>query len=342
MRSKYIFPAALVVSLFAIQCKDENQNMAAAEDAIGKFAEKNYHYGEVLDIPKDIKENYKEIKLDFGDHISSTMTVTPKDFTLGVNPVTFILTGSSGKEERIDANITILSKTPAKQIQYLVVKEYPHNPQNFVQGFQYRDGKILESSGQNGASHIEYYTLGSTNSLVKTVQNADVFAEGASEVQDKVFQLTWQNKIGYIYEKNTLKPQGEFAYPNQIAEGWGLTFDGKNMIVSDGTKFLYFLDPKNPQKITKKIGVASDTAGFEKLNELEYVDGSIYANVWRTNTILKISSEDGSVLGFIDLSALGAKNQKGDDDVLNGIAFKDGNLLITGKYWPTIYEISLK
>ena len=154
--------------------------------------------------------------------------------------------------------------------------------------------------------------------------------------------MTWRNKKGFIYDKNTLQLQSEFPYDNIIGEGWGLTYDGKNLIMSDGTKNLYFINPENPSKVLRTIAVASNTEGYDQLNELEYHNGSIYANVWQKPIILQINPANGEVTGIIDLTNIAKQNTTGDDDVLNGIAFKGENMIITGKNWSRIYEISIK
>ena len=127
-----------------------------------------------------------------------------------------------------------------------------------------------------------------------------------------------------------------------MAEGWGMTNDGKNLIVSDGTKFIYFLNPDNPSQIVRSIAVASNTEGYDQINELEYHDGFIYANVWQKAIILKINPANGEVAGILDFSNIAKQNTTGNDDVLNGIAFKGENMLVTGKNWSKIYEVILK
>jgi len=161
-------------------------------------------------------------------------------------------------------------------------------------------------------------------------------------VGDKIYQLTWRNKKIFVYDKNSLKLLNEFPNPNLMGEGWGLTYDGKNLIASDGTKNIYFLDAKDPSKIIRYIAVAGNTEAFDQLNELEFHDGFIYSNVWQKPIILKINPANGEVVGKFDFSELAKKHTTNEDDVLNGIAFKGENMLITGKNWPTIYEVSIK
>jgi glutamine cyclotransferase len=184
--------------------------------------------------------------------------------------------------------------------------------------------------------------LGTTTPLASTKQAQEDFSEGSTIVGDKVYQLTWQSKKGYIYDKNSLKLLKEFPYPNVLGEGWGLTYDGKDLIASDGSKLLYFLDPNNPSKLVKYIAVAGSSQAYDQLNELEFHNGFIYANVWQKPIILKIDPANGEVVGTFDFTDIAKQNTKGSDDVLNGIAFKGDNMLVTGKNWSKIYEVAIK
>ena len=201
---------------------------------------------------------------------------------------------------------------------------------------------IYESNGQLGESRILKYTLGSTTPIAQTLQPDDVFSEGSTIVGDKVYQLTWKNKKGFVYDKNSLKLLSEFPYPNVIGEGWGLTYDGKNLIASDGTKNIYFLSVTDPSKLVRYISVAGNSEAFDMLNELEYHNGFIYANVWQKPIVLKINPANGEVVGKFDFTEIAKLHTTDNDDVLNGIAFKGENMLITGKKWPKIYEVAIK
>ena len=302
---------------------------------------KGYHFGDPLNLPKEVTDNATSISISFGDKETNALTVDPKFFSLGDNAVTFNIKKKDGSVLSQDATINVFAKKPEAVINYKIVKEYPHDVKNFVQGFQLDGNTIYESDGQNGESRIIKYNLGETTPIASTSQDKEVFSEGATIVGDKVYQLTWQNKKGFIYDKNTLKPVGEFPYSNLIGEGWGLTYDGKNLLLSDGTKNIYFLNPAKPEEVVKIISVAGNTEVFDQLNELEYHKGFLYANVWQKPIILKIDPKNGEVVGKFDFSALAKENTKGQDDVLNGIAFKGNNMLITGKNWPKIYEVEI-
>jgi glutamine cyclotransferase len=303
---------------------------------------KGYHFGDALVLPKEVTENAESVSISFGDKETSDLVVDPKFFTLGDNPVTFNIKKKGGEILTQDATINVFAKNPEAKLSYEIVQEYPHDPKNFVQGFQLEGNTVYESDGQNGSSQILKYTLGSTTPIAATPQPQDVFSEGSTIVGDKIYQLTWQNKKGFIYDKGSLKLLGEFAYPNIIGEGWGLTYDGKNLIVSDGTKNIYFLDVKDPSKMVRYISVAGNSEAYDQLNELEYHNGFIYANVWQKPIILKINPANGEVVGKFDFSEIAKQHTTGNDDVLNGIAFKGDNMLVTGKNWPKIYEVTIK
>lgn len=303
---------------------------------------KGYHFGDKIEIPKEVKESAENISISFGEQEIQKLVITPEFFTLGDNAVTFNIKKKDGEILQQDATINVFAKTPEKNFIYKIVKEYPHDTNSFVQGFQLEGNTIYESDGQHGISRIWKYTLGTTTPIASTPQPNDVFSEGSTIVGDKVYQLTWQNKKGFIYEKNSLKLLGEFPYPNFMGEGWGLTFDGKNLIASDGTKNIYFLDVNNPSKMLRYISVAGNTEAYDQLNELEYHNGFIYANVWQKPIILKINPANGEVVGKFDFSAIAKQHTSDNDDVLNGIAFKGNNMLITGKNWSKIYEVEIQ
>ena len=223
---------------------------------------------------------------------------------------------------------------------YRVVKSYPHDREAFTQGFEFRDGFLYEGTGLVGRSSLRKVNLDTG----QVVQRFDVpqpfFGEGITVLNQRIFQLTWQSQTGFIYDKSSFRLMGSFNYSG---EGWGMTNDGKQIYMSDGTSQLRVWDPatlKEIRRITVKDGVREVTA----LNELEFVRGEILANVWQTDRITRISPADGKVLGWIDLSRILSKAERpGPDAVLNGIAYDAASdrLLVTGKFWPKIFEIQL-
>ena len=335
-----------LIAVFAftilVSCNKDKEILNTLNDYNISMESRGYHFGDALQLPKEVTENAESISISFGDKETSNLVIDPEFFTLGDNAVTFNIKKKNGEIITQDATVNVFAKTPEAKLNYEIVKEYPHDPKSFVQGFLLEGNTVYESDGQNGSSRILKYTLGTTTPIVETPQSDEIFSEGAAIVGDKVYQLTWQNKKGFIYNKSDLSLISEFVYPNVIGEGWGLTYDNKNLILSDGTKNIYFLDVKDPSKIVRYISVAGNTEAYEKLNELEYHKGFIYANVWQQPVILKINPANGEVVGKFDFTEIAKKHTTNSDDVLNGIAFKGDNMLITGKNWDKIYEVSIK
>jgi glutamine cyclotransferase len=231
---------------------------------------------------------------------------------------------------------------------YRVLETYPHDPAAFTQGLIVRDGEFLEGTGLEGQSTLRRVALASGEVLEQHALDAQYFGEGITELGGKIYQLTWRNGAGFIYDAETLAPQGQFTYST---EGWGITHDGARLIVSDGTATLQFWDPATLQPVG---GVVVKLFGLPvaNLNELEYIDGAVYANIWQTDLIMRIDPASGNVTGVIDLSGLLANappaasqtsGQVAPPDVLNGIAWDEasGRLYVTGKRWPAVFEIEL-
>jgi len=223
---------------------------------------------------------------------------------------------------------------------YKVAASYPHDRYAFTQGLVFEDGFLYEGTGIRGQSSLRKVELESGNVLQKRTLSAQFFGEGVTLFGSKIFQLTWQSRIGFVYDKNTFALLEEFAYPT---EGWGFTHDGKQLIMSNGTALLYFLDSETFQEV-KRLEVYSRDGPVTGLNELEYIQGEIYANVWQTDYIVRIEPKTGQVIGWIDLTGLlRPEDRRYHVDVLNGIAYdqKNARLFVTGKLWPKIFEIEL-
>ncbi|MBK8049010.1 MAG: glutaminyl-peptide cyclotransferase [Anaerolineales bacterium] len=224
---------------------------------------------------------------------------------------------------------------------YRVVNVLPHDPTAFTQGLVYEENDFYEGTGQRGASTLRRVDPATGNIEQAHALEAPYFGEGITIFGDKLYQLTWQEQTGFIYDKSTFAPLGNFSY---TTEGWGITSDDTRLIVSDGTSILYFWDPETLQT-TGGIYVTLLGLPVDNLNELEMVDGEIFANVWKTDLVLRIDPVSGQVTGVVDLSGLLAYGPPvtGPVDVLNGIAYDSntGRLWVTGKYWPAIFEIEL-
>ena len=225
---------------------------------------------------------------------------------------------------------------------YNVLNEYPHDPEAFTQGFEYFDGHIYESTGERGSSSLRKVELETGKVLQKIDLDKKYFAEGLTIVNGKIYQLTWQQKIGFVYDLEKFELEKTFNYEQSI-EGWGLTNDGNKLIKTDGTERMWFLDAVTLNEISF-IETYTNKRKAEKLNELEYVNGKIYANIWQQNSILIVNPVNGAIEGIANLKGLQEKaNQKGDTNVLNGIAYDKENdrLFVTGKKWPKVFEIEL-
>jgi glutamine cyclotransferase len=220
-----------------------------------------------------------------------------------------------------------------------VVARYPHDPRAFTQGLVVQDGFLYEGTGQYGESSLRQVDLetGRVERLVPL--NRLYFGEGITIFGDRIYQLTWQNGIGLVYALDTLEPVATFRY---TGEGWGLTHDGSALILSDGTANLRFLNPDN-LSVTRTLSVQSDGRPLVRLNELEYVAGEIWANIWYDDRIARISPDSGEVLGFIDLSSIYPRDQRGSEDVLNGIAYDSdtARIYVTGKNWPQVFALEV-
>jgi glutaminyl-peptide cyclotransferase len=337
---KKIFLTSVLI-LLLIGCNKDKDILNSLNDYNLSQQDKGYHFGDKLQIPQDVLNYAEAITISFGDKETSNLTIDPKFFSLGENDVTFNIKTKSGEVLQQDATINVFAKNPEAKLTYKVIAEYPHNPDYFTEGFEIHGNTIYESIGLDGKSKLIKYTLGSTNPIMEVPQPSNIFSEGVTVLGDKIYQLTYKAKKGFIYDSN-MKLIQEFDYPSIIGEGWGMTNDGKNLIVSDGTKNIYFLNPENPSELVRYISVASDKESYDQINELEYYNGYIYSNVWQKPVILKINPANGEVVGKFDFSDITKQNTKGNDDVLNGIAFKGENMLITGKNWGKIYEVKIQ
>ena len=220
-----------------------------------------------------------------------------------------------------------------------VVAVYPHDPGAFTQGLAYRDGLLYEGTGLYGGSSIRETILETGEQVRSRCLPPTIFGEGIVLWEDRLVQLTWREETGIVWDLENFTVIDTFYYPT---EGWGITTDGSSLIMSDGSSVLRFLDPETFE-VTRTIEVKADGRPIESLNELEYVEGLIYANVWKTDEIAIISPETGEVVGWIDLSGILAEDERLRSDVLNGIAYdaKSDRLLVTGKLWPKIFQIEV-
>lgn len=234
---------------------------------------------------------------------------------------------------------TIAARTPVFVAD--VVQEWPHDPKAFTQGLVWHDGRLFEGTGQKGESSIREVDLQSGRVLRKRDLDAQYFGEGIVLLGDNLYQITWEEQTAFVYDWKTFEPKGQFKYDGQ---GWGLTTDGTSLIMSNGSSAIVYRDPKTFE-VTKSLVVADNGTPVPKLNELEWVKGEIWANVWESDQIARIDPATGRVTGWIDLAGLLPAIERTEGvDVLNGIAYDaaQDRLFVTGKRWPKLYEIKLK
>jgi glutamine cyclotransferase len=252
-------------------------------------------------------------------------------------PVTIVLLLAGSCSSRKEA----VEKPDYVEIPFSILRVFPHDTEAFTQGLAVANGKLIESTGQFGTSWISEVDIATGRQDRKVVLDKQYFGEGITVLNGKVYQLTWKNKVGFIYDFKTYEKVREFAYDR---EGWGITHNTINLIVSDGTDRLFFLDTLSLQPV-KTIKVTENEKSVDNLNELEFIEGFIYANKWQTNYIFKINPETGEVVGRLDLTKVAEAVYPGNPnaDVLNGIAYepKSKMLLVTGKLWPSMVAIKL-
>jgi glutamine cyclotransferase len=223
---------------------------------------------------------------------------------------------------------------------YSIVKEYPHDPKAFTEGLVVENGVLYESTGLWGESTLRRVELNGTVLKLYALPDYSIFGEGITIFKDKIVQLTWQSNIGFVYNIDTFEVLREFNYPG---EGWGITYDGSRLIMSNGTAILTFLNPETFEK-TGHVEVHDGNITVTFINELEYVHGEIYANILKEDRIAIINPQTGQVKGWIDLTGIPGTNDPDPENVLNGIAYdaKEDRLFVTGKRWSQLFEISLR
>jgi glutaminyl-peptide cyclotransferase len=249
-----------------------------------------------------------------------------------------------GISKKLNNRIYFLAEQKPCIYTYKLINSYPHDSKAFTQGLEYHNGFLYEGTGQRGESSIRKTALKTGKVLQIKELDKKYFGEGITIMDSKLFQLTWQSKIGFIYDLETFEKTGSFNY-EKSKEGWGFTNDGKELIKSDGTERIWFLNPKT-QKEKRYIEAYTNTRKAESLNEIEYINGKIYANIWQKNTIIIINATNGTIEGVVNLNSLRDKVSKPNPNksyVLNGIAYDTlgKRLFVTGKNWDKIFEIEL-
>lgn len=267
--------------------------------------------------------------------------------TIGVGKhTTTALVFYPGKVKKVKKNFEVVANLKFSVYNYKIINTYPHDTKAYTQGLEFHNGFLYETTGRHGKSWLRKVVLETGEVLQQQDLNKKYFGEGMTIFNDEIYWLTWQAKKGFTYSLNDFKQTGEFIY-NESLQGWGLTHNETELIKSDGTNKIWFLDPAT-KKEKRSIQAYTNKNAIDKLNELEYVNGKILANKWQQNSIVIINPETGVIEGVADLKGLRnlvAKDQKlnTDDDVLNGIAYDNENnrLFVTGKHWGKLFEIEL-
>ena len=243
--------------------------------------------------------------------------------------------------QEASVRIEVVSDVQPKLLKYTIVNTFPHDVNAFTEGLEFYRDTLYESTGQKGNSYIRKFDYKTGKIYKQTDLSPEYFGEGITVINNKIFQLTWQENTGFIYDANTMKKVKEFTYDKKI-EGWGMTNDGKYIYHGDGTEKIWKMDP-NTQKMIDYINVYTASTKIKQVNELEYIDGKIYGNVWQKDALAVINPETGAVEGILDLSALRKLIKHPQAEVLNGIAYnpKTKTIFVTGKNWEKMFEIKV-
>jgi len=344
--------ALLLILLFLISGCDEKR-----KDVFYTFSTpyqgQNFNAGETIKIGL---ESINTAKIDSVSYFidgkivqkvpkANSVLLPTNNLPLGYRLITAVVY-SEKQADTIVTNIVLKTDKKPVQLAYKVINSFPHDTSAYTQGLSYVDGKLLESTGEKGASTLRYVDLNTGKVLQQAKLEPQYFGEGCLKIGDKIIMLTWLENIGFIFDAKTFKQLGTFPYQNS-KEGWGLAYDGKRILRSDGTNRIWFMNAQT-YKEEGYLEVYDYKGQVASLNELEYINGKIYANVYLSNKIVIINPVSGAVEQEIDLSALVPKNYfKTQDEVgnnvLNGIAWdeKGKRLFVGGKKWPTLYEIKL-
>lgn len=245
--------------------------------------------------------------------------------------------------DTISANtkVEVASGVSPKLLKYTVLNTYDHDVKAFTEGFEFHNDTLIESTGQNGSSYFAKIDYKTGKTYKKVDLHQQYFGEGITVLNNKIYQLTWQNATGFIYDINTMKLIKTFPYDKKI-EGWGMTNDGKTIYHSDGTEKIWTMDPET-QKLTDYVNVYTKDSKIQAINELEWINGKIYGNIWQKDAIAVINPQSGAVEAVLDLTALRAKVTNKEAEVLNGIAYnkKTNTIFVTGKNWNKTFEIKV-
>lgn len=246
-----------------------------------------------------------------------------------------------GENAQASTRIELVSNVQPKLLKYTIVNMFPHDTASFTEGLEFYKDTLYESTGLNGKSYIRKYDYKTGKIYQQVDLDSKYFGEGITFINNKAYQLTWQEKTGFIYNANTLKLEKTFAYEKDI-EGWGMTNDGKYIYQTDKTEKIWKMDPET-QKMIDYVNVYSGSSKIKAINELEWINGKIYTNVWEKEAIAVVDPKTGAVEGILDMSGLRKFINAGPTDYLNGIAYnpKTKTIFVTGKNWDKMFEITV-
>jgi glutamine cyclotransferase len=345
---KYNLLSIILLGITISNCGDKKkgENTIFNFDT-SKFAAK-YQPQEVLDLtilnPESKKVDsiiyYVNDKKIASRKDADKLTFELKDQKLGYQNLK-ALVYYEGENSEATARVELVSNVQPKLLQYKIVNTYPHDITSFTEGLEFYKDTLYESTGLNGKSYFRKYDY-KTGKIYKQVDlESKYFGEGITFVNDKLYQLTWQEKTGFIYNAKTLKLEKTFAYDKDI-EGWGMTNDGKYIYQTDKTEKIWKMDPET-QKMIDYINVYSGSSKIKAINELEWINGKIYTNVWQKDAIAVVNPVNGAVEGILDMSGLRKLINGTPDDYLNGIAYnpKTKTIFVTGKNWDKLFEITV-
>ena len=276
-----------------------------------------------------------------GKRLSSDVDIDVSDKKLGKHAISATIFYGD-KQKKLTNTIHFFGGNSPEIYTYEIINEFPHDKSAFTQGLEYHNGFLYESTGQHGESSLRKVALKTGKVLRKIMLDKKYFGEGMTIFNNKIYVLTWQSNKGFVFDLETFEKEKEFNY-NQSKQGWGLSHNDTKLIKTDGTERIWFLNPETLAE-GSFIEAYTDKRKVDKLNEIEYINGKIYANKWQRNSILIINAATGAIEGIADLKGLQTKaGQKGDDNVLNGIAYDAENdrLFVTGKDWNKVFEIKL-
>lgn len=349
MKNKIFLFLAVVAVIYG--CSSCNKSEKAAEISVSPEAGTSYKSGADVTVkvsyPADIKPDSIVYLIDStriaSKKDSSALILKTDTLSLGPRVITAKVF-TAGKSQEATTNIVLVAAKAPEQYTYQVIRKFPHDTSAYTEGLQYYNGYLYEATGNYGHSAMKKVDLETGKTVLETKLDKKYFGEGFAIVGDKIVQMTYREKTGFVYDLNTLKLLNIFNY-NVGVEGWGMCSDGKKLYADDSTNRIWFLDKNNYRSIGF-IDVYDDKGPVNEVNELEYIDGKLYSNIYTKDTILVINPKTGAVEQHVDMSNLWPMkdrpaNYDNDQNVLNGIAWdeKGRRLFVTGKKWPYVYQV---